>query len=111
MGILVFLVVGTVVALACHRWIRPFLLALLISGPLAALVFQFIVTIQLGRRDPLFLIALFTTTVFGWGIALLVGLVMRYVPFDTVPKGRDAPAIDAHDPSARSSGRSKEGVR
>jgi predicted neutral ceramidase superfamily lipid hydrolase len=100
MGILVFLIVATTVALVSHRWIRPFLLALLISGPVAACVFQIIVTMQLGHLDPFFLIALATTTLFGWAIALFVGLVMRYAAFDPVPKegGTTPQAQDGLDP-------------
>jgi hypothetical protein len=111
MGVLVFAVVAAIVAFACHRWIGHFLLALLISGPLAACVFQVIVTIQLGHADPLFLIALFTTTLAGWVIALIVGLMMRYLPFDPVPKGGATSAADSRDPSPRASGRPGEGVR
>jgi hypothetical protein len=89
-GIVVFLGLAALVAFACHRWIRPFLLALLISGPLAALAFQVVVSILPGRPDPLVLIAVITTTLAGWAISLVVGLAMRFLPFDPVSKDRGA---------------------
>jgi hypothetical protein len=102
MGVLAFLGLATVVAIVCHRWVRPFWLALLISGPLAASLVQVAVTVQLGRRDPLWLIAVFTTTLFGWAVSLLVGLVMRFVPFDPVPK--DGGSVNAQ-PRSKAEGK------
>jgi predicted PurR-regulated permease PerM len=96
-GIVVFLGLAALVAFACHRWIRPFLLALLISGPLAAVAFQVVVTILPGRPDPLALIAVFTTTLAGWAISLLVGLAMRFLQFDSVSK--DGGASDLRTPA------------
>jgi len=97
MGFLAFLGIAALVAVACHRWIRSFFLALLISGPVAACVFQVVVTIQLGHRDKFFLIALFTTTLVGWAVSLFVGLILRYVPFD--PVSDDGGASDPQAPS------------
>ncbi len=102
MGVLALLGLATAVAIGCHRWVRPFWLALLISGPLAASVFQVVVTVQLGRRDPLFLIALFTTTWLGWAVSLLVGVVMRFIPFDPMPKDGNSSKVQ---PSSEAEGK------
>jgi hypothetical protein len=74
MGVLAFLAAGLVAAILCHRWVRPFWLAVLVAGPAAAALFQLVVTVQLGHVDPFFPIALFTTTLLGWMIAIAVGL-------------------------------------
>ncbi len=102
MGALAFLGLAAAVAIGCHRWVRPFWLALLISGPLAASVFQVVVTVELGRRDPLFLVALFTTTWFGWAVSLLVGVVVRLIPFD--PAAKDGNSSRA-EPSSEAEGK------
>jgi type VI protein secretion system component VasK len=81
-GVPVFVGIAVLVAVGCHRWIRPFFLALLVSGTLAAVVFQVVVTIQLGHVDPFFAIAAFITMWGGWVVSLAVGLVMKFLVFD-----------------------------
>ncbi len=103
-----FLVIASMVALASHRWVRPFLLASLISGPLAAFLFQGIVTIRLGYLDPFAPIAVFTTTLAGWVIALLVGVLMRWLRFDSAARAEARAATEARQRGVPSSERPNE---
>ncbi len=107
---ILFLVTGTIVALASHRWVRPFLLALLISGPVAAFLFQGVVTIELGHLDPFAPIALFTTTLAGWVIALLVGVAMRWLRFDSGTRAEAGGATEPQQQGLPSSKRPGEGA-
>jgi hypothetical protein len=79
MGAPVFVGIAIVVAIACHRWVRPFWLAVLVSGPIAAAGFQAFVAVDLGHVDPFFPIALAISTPVAWAMSLGVGLVMRVV--------------------------------
>jgi hypothetical protein len=93
MGVAVLALIAVMVAICCHRWIKPFWLAVIISGPLAAVLFQVAVRVQLGYVDPFALIALLTTTPIAWVISALVGLAIR------ISKGSWAGARAANRPS------------
>jgi hypothetical protein len=93
-GVVAFFALAVMTAVACHRWIRPFALAWLISGPLAAAVFQVGVTVQLGHVDPFIFIALGTTTFAAWGVSLVVGLVLKVLSFEAPPTEPDRVSIE-----------------
>lgn len=76
-GILVFGSLALAVALVCHRRIGSFWVAVLVSGPVAALLFQLVAALHVGYVDPFFLIAFVTTTAIGWGVSWILGLVLR----------------------------------
>ena len=76
-GILVFAAPSVSVAVICHRRIRSFGVAVLVSGPVAAILFQLVAALHAGYLDPFFLIALVTTTVTGWVVSWIVGYALR----------------------------------
>ena len=76
LGLLVFAALTVLVSWACHRRLKSFEVAVLISGPLAAISFQTVATLWLGHLDPLFIPALFTTTLVGWVISYVVGYAL-----------------------------------
>ena len=49
-GILVFAAVAIVVSLLCHRALGSFGVAILVSGPAAAIAFQILVYLRLGYQ-------------------------------------------------------------
>jgi hypothetical protein len=72
-----FLAVAVAVAFTCHWVIRSFWLATLLSGPLAAGIFQGIVYAELGHLDPFSGVALAITTPVAWVVSLAVGWLIR----------------------------------
>jgi len=90
-GILVFGTVTLLVSLVCHRLLRSFALATLVSGPVAALLFQILVYLQLGYLDPFFLIAFFVSTLIAWVISFGVGSFLRVVGLRDGSRSDDTP--------------------
>ena len=64
------LVMGAAVSLS-------FPLAVFVSGPVAALLFQVVAAIHIGYVDPFFLIALVTSTLLGWAVSFAIGIALR----------------------------------
>jgi hypothetical protein len=75
-GMLVFGALAISVAVVCHRRISSFATAVLVSGPVAALLFQVVAALHVGYVDPFFLIGLVTTTVVGWIVSSIVGFAL-----------------------------------
>jgi hypothetical protein len=76
-GIAVFGVLSAAVAVVCHRRLSSFALAVFVSGPVAALLFQVIAAVYIGYVDPFFLIALITSTLLAWVVSCVVGIALR----------------------------------
>jgi hypothetical protein len=76
-GILVFAALAVSVSFVWHRHIRSFGAAVLVSGPVAAILFQVVAALHIGYVDPFFVIALLTTTMIGWLVSCIVGYTLR----------------------------------
>ncbi len=74
MAAIVFVSIAIVCALILHWRVRSFFLASIISGPVASLIFQGVITVQLGYMDPFALIAVVVGAFYAWLIAIMVGL-------------------------------------
>jgi len=77
MGLLVFLLIATVSAVAWHRLVPRYTLASFGAAFTSAAAFQLAAFFHLGYLDAFFLIAAVTSAVVAFIIALLVGLPIR----------------------------------
>ena len=76
-GWLVLLSIAIGSALAWHILLHSFLLATLLATITAVFLFQVAVYLQLGYLDPFFLIAVATTSVVCFFVAVAVGMLVR----------------------------------
>lgn len=77
MGLLVFVVIAVALAIPAHLMFRSFTLAVASSAVSAAVLFQVVVTLQLGYVDKFVAIALITTTFMGAVVSAVVGASLR----------------------------------
>jgi putative Ca2+/H+ antiporter (TMEM165/GDT1 family) len=77
MGVAIFVIVCICTAVSAHLLTRRFFRAVLLSALASAVVFQVIVSVQLGHLDPLFPIAFVVTLVAGIGISAFIGATLK----------------------------------
>jgi len=76
-GILIFLGIAITCSLLSHLVIKRISLAILLAAISSALIFQVVVYVLAGYRDPFYIIALITTFIFAFFIALLISIPFK----------------------------------
>ena len=77
MGMVMLVIASVVIAIVAHWRIRDQVVAALCTAVVTSLGCQVVVTIDLGHLDPFFLIAIVTSGLLAFAVALLVGIPFR----------------------------------
>ena len=84
-----FLEAAVIVSTLGHWMSRRIWLAVLVTGPIAAGLYQVILRAQLGHMDPDWPLGVAMTTVIGWVISVIVGFIFSlYRALRRPPPGR-----------------------
>ncbi|MDO6568165.1 hypothetical protein Q4561_13920 [Alteromonas sp. 1_MG-2023] len=75
-GITVLATIATICAIVSHLLIKKFVIAVLVSGLLGALFFQFAAYFHLGHLDPFYLFAAFVSFLISCAVSSIIGLFL-----------------------------------
>ena len=73
-------------SLLCHRFISPLWRAAVIASAVSAILFQVVVTIQLGHLDKFFIVALQFSFLYGFLGSMAIGYFMRLIGIAATPR-------------------------